>query len=69
MFDPEQTDAMQRQVAEACMQTRELIAPILESAEGVKADMVGRGWAESNAERVATSYVQSMLSRIITGAS
>ncbi|MDX2800198.1 hypothetical protein [Streptomyces scabiei] len=69
MSDPSAIAAMQQQVAAACMETKELIAPILDSAEGVKADMVGRGWAEANAERVATSYVQSMLKRVIEGAS
>lgn len=61
----EATAAMVAQVAAACMQTKEVISPILDSAEGVKADMVGRGWAETNAERVATSYVQAMLKRVI----
>lgn len=67
MSDPA-LDAMVQQVAAACMQTKELITPILDSAEGVKADMVGRGWAETNAERVAASYVQAMLKRVIEGA-
>lgn len=61
-------DALNQQVtlvANACLETKELIAPVLDSAEGVKADMVGRGWSEMNAERVATSYVQGMLKRII----
>ncbi len=61
--------AMLQQVAAACMQTKELITPILESAEGIKADMVGRGWSEANAERVATSYVQAMLKTAIGGPS
>jgi hypothetical protein len=63
----EMTAAMVAQVAAACMQAREVISPILESAEGVKADMVGRGWSEINAERVATSYVQAMLKTAIGG--
>lgn len=63
------TAAMVAQVAAACMQATEVIAPILESAEGVKADMIGRGWSEINAERVATSYVQSMLKTAIGGPS
>lgn len=67
MSDPV-VDAMVQQVAAACMQTKELIAPILDSAEGVKVDMVGRGWAEANAERVAAAYVQAMLKRVIEGA-
>ncbi|MFS4103746.1 hypothetical protein [Streptomyces sp. PD-S100-1] len=61
--------AMLQQVAAACMQAKELIGPILESAEGVKADMVGRGWSEANAERVATSYVQAMLKTALGGSS
>lgn len=61
------TAALVAQVAGACMQATEVIAPILESAEGVKADMVGRGWSEINAERVATSYVQAMLKTAIGG--
>jgi hypothetical protein len=52
-------------VAQACMETTETIAPILDSAEGVKADMIGRGWGEGNAEQVATTYVQAMLKRVI----
>lgn len=65
------SDALAQQVtlvANACLETKELIAPMLDSAEGVKADMVGRGWSEMNAERVAASYVQAMLKRVIEGA-
>ena len=54
-------ELIRSQVAQACMQTRDMITPILESAEGVKADMVARGWSAANAETVATAYVQSML--------
>lgn len=63
----EMTAALVAQVATACMQAKETIAPILDSAEGVKADMVARGWSEVNAERVATSYVQAMLKAAIGG--
>lgn len=59
--------SMLAQIAQACMQTKELITPILESAEGIKADMVSRGWTDVNAERVATSYVQAMLKTAIGG--
>lgn len=52
-------------VTQACMEASETIAPILDSAEGVKANMVGRGWSEVNAEQVATTYVQGMLKRVI----
>ncbi|MET9445332.1 hypothetical protein [Streptomyces sp. NPDC006610] len=68
MFE-DQMAAMLQQVAHACMQTKELVTPILESAEGIKADMVGRGWSEANAEKVATSYVQAMLKTAIGGPS
>ncbi|MDR3081612.1 MAG: hypothetical protein LBV60_11925 [Streptomyces sp.] len=68
MFD-DPVAAMLQQVAAACMQTKELITPILESAEGIKADMVGRCWSEANAEKVATSYVQAMLKTAIGGPS
>lgn len=68
MFE-EQMAAMLAQVAQACMQTKELVTPILESAEGIKADMIGRGWSEPNAEKVATSYVQAMLKTAIGGPS
>ena len=61
-------DPMRRMVAEACMQTRDLITPILESAEGVKADMVARGWNPGNAETVAAAYVQAMLKTALGGA-
>jgi len=54
----------QQMVTQACMDTRELLAPVLESAEGVKADMVGRGWSAENAEAVAVSYVQGMLGKV-----
>lgn len=63
------TATLVAQIAQGCMQATGLIAPILESAEGVKADMVARGWSEINAERVATSYVQSMLKTAIGGPS
>jgi hypothetical protein len=60
-------DPMRQQVVQACLQTRDLITPILESAEGVKADMVARGWTAVNAEAVAVAYVQSMLKSAIGG--
>lgn len=67
MPDGDLMGAMLAQVAQACMQTKEMIGPILDSAEGIKADMIGRGWSEINAERVATSYVQAMLKTAIGG--
>lgn len=54
-----------QQVAQACMQTRDLLTPVLESAEGVKADMIARGWNDRNAEAVAVSYVQAMLKNVL----
>ena len=66
-MNDETVRAMLAQIAQACMQTKELITPILESAEGIKADMVSRGWMDVNAERVATSYVQAMLKTAIGG--
>ena len=66
-MNDETVRAMLAQIAQACMQTKELITPILESAEGIKADMVARGWMDVNAERVATSYVQAMLKTAIGG--
>ncbi|MFF2852702.1 hypothetical protein ACFVT5_41375 [Streptomyces sp. NPDC058001] len=63
----EALDAMRQVVAQACMQTRDLITPILESAEGVKADMVTRGWSAANAEAVAAAYVQAMLKSSLGG--
>ncbi|WP_086559403.1 hypothetical protein [Streptomyces africanus] len=60
-------DALQQQVALACLQARSLITPILESAEGVKADMLGRGWSATNAEAVASAYVQAMLKSALSG--
>lgn len=62
MFDGA-ADAQQL-VAQACMETRELLTPVLESAAGVKADLVSRGWSEVNAESVATAYVQGMLAKV-----
>ncbi|MBL3664549.1 hypothetical protein JL475_00615 [Streptomyces sp. M2CJ-2] len=67
MFGDDALAAMLQQVAAACMQAKEMIGPILESAEGVKADMIGRGWSEANAEAVATSYVQAMLKTALGG--
>lgn len=62
MFDEE---ALQAQVAQACMTTRTVIAPVLESAEGVKSEMVARGWNPANAEAVASAYVQVMLKSVL----
>lgn len=61
-------DPMRQQIVHACLQTRDLITPILESAEGVKADMVARGWTPANAEAVAVAYVQSMLKSVLGAA-
>lgn len=65
MHSDDALDPVRQAVAQACMQTRDLIAPILESAEGVKADMTARGWAPANAEAVATAYVQAMLDKAL----
>jgi hypothetical protein len=65
MPDEESLDFVRQVVAQACMQTRDLIAPVLESAEGVKADMVARGWSAANAEAVATTYVQGMVTKAL----
>lgn len=64
----EQFEQSRREVGQACMQARDLLGPVLESAEGVKADMVGRGWTEANAEGVALAYVQGMLRKVFGGA-
>lgn len=63
---PDNLDPMRQAVAQSCMQVRDLMSPILESAEGVKADMMARGWTAGNVETVA-AYVQSMLKAAIGG--
>jgi hypothetical protein len=65
MAPDDQFGEARQQVGQACMQTRELLDPVLVSAEGVKADMIGRGWGEANAEAVATAYVQGMLKNVL----
>jgi len=67
MPEDDSADPMLQLVAQACLQTRVLITPILESAEGVKADMVARGWSATNAEGVAAAYVQTMLKSALGG--
>lgn len=37
-------------VSHSLMNMKELLDPVLDSAEGIKADMVARGWSPQNAE-------------------
>lgn len=60
-------DEARRQIGQTCMQARGLLGPVLESAEGVKTDMIGRGWSPANAESVAVAYVQGMLRTVLGG--
>lgn len=66
MAPDDQLNEGRQQIGRTCMQARDLLCPVLESAEGVKADMIGRGWTPVNAEAVAVAYVQGML-RIVLG--
>lgn len=67
MAPDKQFEQSRREVGEACMQARDLLGPVLESAEGVKADMISRGWTPHNAEAVAVAYVQGMLRSVLGG--
>ncbi|MEU6058021.1 hypothetical protein [Streptomyces sp. NPDC047097] len=51
------------------MQMRDVLTPILEAAEGVKADMVARGWSAQNAETVAAGFAQTVLRGVAGGGS
>lgn len=65
MVPDDQFNDARQQIGQACMQARDLLGPVLESAEGVKADMISRGWTPPNAEAVAVAYVQGMLRSVL----
>jgi hypothetical protein len=44
-------------LAEGLMETLEILKPVFEAAEGIKADMESRGWSPTAAEAVATEWL------------
>ncbi|MFJ3084451.1 hypothetical protein ACIPJG_32505 [Streptomyces halstedii] len=41
-----------------------LIAPLFDTADGMKADLITRGWSETVAEHLAATWLAAMLARV-----
>lgn len=52
-------------LAHGLMQIKGPLNLVLDSAEGIKAEMIGRGWTPQNAETVALAYVQVALQKVL----
>lgn len=61
MSDDLIADATRQQLAARLLQAQEALSPIYDAAEGVKADMISRGWSAQNAEAAALSWLQAAL--------
>ncbi|WP_186783699.1 hypothetical protein [Streptomyces sp. CBG33] len=62
------TIAEQREaLAASMMDVRDLFTPIIDTAEGMRADLVGRGWTESVAEHIASTWLASMMTKVVMG--
>lgn len=53
--------AVRHRLAAEMLQAQETLAPIYDAADGVKADMISRGWSPQNAEAAALSWLQGVL--------
>ncbi|MFD5198827.1 hypothetical protein ACFWM7_01390 [Streptomyces sp. NPDC058375] len=41
-----------------------VIAPLFDTADGMKADLAARGWSETVAEHLAATWLASMLAKV-----
>jgi hypothetical protein len=53
---------------DASNQRNELVAPILDAADGMKADMERRGWSPTAAETVALQWLIGAMGAVWKGA-
>lgn len=50
----------------ALLEAREQFGPIFDSADGIRAEMEGRGWSPAAAEKVALTWLMGMLGQAFT---
>lgn len=58
--DPEPAE-IREQLAESLIIFQDIMGPLFDAAEGVKADMLARGWQPASAEAVAVTWLQTMI--------
>lgn len=54
-------------IGEAMMSMTESVAPILDAAEGMRAEMQNRGWSPTAAETAALQYLMNGMQVVWTG--
>ncbi|MER6485716.1 hypothetical protein ABT264_19435 [Streptomyces virginiae] len=64
---PEALEAMRRQISLGMLDMAGLLAPIYDTADGMKADLAKRGWSEALAEQIAGSWLAATLASIASG--
>lgn len=66
MPQPE-ADAARKQLALNMMQMSEIIAPVFDTADGMRAELEKRGWSPTAAEAAALEWLRGTLGAIGTG--
>lgn len=61
MAEDPTVDHARHALAAKLIQAQETIAPVYDAAEGVKADMIARGWSPPKAEAAALCWLQAVL--------
>ena len=60
-------DKVRHDIANGMLGLNDLLGPIFDAADGVKADMEKRGWSPTACERVALVWLTNTLSKALQG--
>lgn len=62
-----EADRVRHELANAMLQMTETIAPILDTADGMRADLEQRGWSPTAAEQAAAAWLTGALGAVGAG--
>lgn len=67
MTDPEELAKSKAELTTALLQAAELMQPLYDAADGIRADMAKRGWSPTAAEQVAAVWLCTTLPAVLSG--
>lgn len=67
MFDPNEAAAAKAELANGLLQAAEMMTPLYDAADGIRADMAARGWSPTAAEQAALTWLCSAIPHVLTG--
>lgn len=66
---PEELARLRQEMASNLLLMSEQMAPMFDAADGIRADMLKRGWSPASAERVSLAWLMNALDSAMRGAS